>query len=99
LRASSFRLVRTWVQIIYLPLGGRREDFCLRDLGVTLSWVKPGLSGLGSRAKVCETPLGIREVEHLLGFLNLKIDQDGDKHNFKKSTLGKMPRNFQYWGG
>jgi hypothetical protein len=29
--------------------------------------LKPGLLGLGSRAKVCETPPGIREVELFLG--------------------------------
>jgi hypothetical protein len=43
-------------------------------------WVKLGLSGLGSGAKVCETPPGIREVEYLLGFFTSKIDQDGEKH-------------------
>jgi hypothetical protein len=42
--------------------------------------VKPGLSGLGSGAKMYETPPGIREVEHLLGFLTSKIDQDGEQH-------------------
>jgi hypothetical protein len=42
--------------------------------------MKPGLSGLGSVAEVHKTHLGIREVEHLLGFLTSKIDQDEEQH-------------------
>jgi hypothetical protein len=62
------RLVTTWVQIIGLPLGGRRGDWSPpRDPLVTLPGVQPGLSGLGSGAKVYETPLGIRKVELFLG--------------------------------
>jgi hypothetical protein len=43
-------------------------------------WPETGLSGLGGRVKVCETPLGIREVEHLRDFLTSKIDQDEKQH-------------------
>jgi hypothetical protein len=81
LGAPSIRLVRTWIQTIGMPLGGRRGAWSPpRDPRVTLSGVKLGLSGLGNGAKVCETPLGIREVEHLLGFLISKIDQDEKQH-------------------
>jgi hypothetical protein len=36
---------------------------------------------------MCETPLGIREVEHLLGFLTGQIDQGGEQHKKKKKAL------------
>jgi hypothetical protein len=54
LGAPPVRLVRTPVQIIDLPLGGRRADWSLpRDTWVIFSGVKLCLSGLGNRAKVC----------------------------------------------
>jgi hypothetical protein len=54
LGASPVKLVRTCVQIIGLPLGGRRED-CLspRDTRVVLLRVKPCLSGSESGMEVC----------------------------------------------
>jgi hypothetical protein len=81
LEALPITLIGTQVQIISLPLGGRREpDHLPGDTLVALSGVKLCLSGLGSRAKVYETPAGIREVEHPLGFLTSKVDQDGEQH-------------------
>jgi hypothetical protein len=80
-RAPPVGLVRTWIQIIGLPLEGRRGDRSPpRELWVTLSRVKLGLSGLGSQTKICETPLGIGKVEHLPDFLTNKIDRDEKQH-------------------
>jgi hypothetical protein len=52
------------------PAFGRQKGSLItnRDPQVTLSGVKPGLSGLGSRVKVCETPLEIREINTYWAF-------------------------------
>jgi hypothetical protein len=54
--------------------------------------VKPCLLGLGNRAKVCETSPGIREVEHLQGFLTSKIDRMGNKTSRKKALWVKCKK-------
>jgi hypothetical protein len=48
--------------------------------------------------KVCETPLGIREVEHPLGFLTSKMDQDGEQYCCRNDEGNKVTKTF-FTGG
>jgi hypothetical protein len=69
LGALPIRLVRTRVQIIGLPLGGRRGNWSLPSRHPSNPiWDETLSLKFRDQAKVCETPPRIREVENLPGF-------------------------------